>query len=114
MIVSSVKGNETNTEETSSLDKEGGKYRQMRRKERPNRRPRAYLSRDTLRATIAVDHRRAIQVELGPRGTDPVRRKQPGFGNEDQGKRLAVTKKIIGCGFLKPIGIPQADSKRYG
>ncbi|KAG1434236.1 hypothetical protein G6F55_014581 [Rhizopus delemar] len=43
MIVSSVKGNETNTEETSSLDKEGGKYRQMRRKERPNRRPRAYL-----------------------------------------------------------------------
>ncbi|KAG1317213.1 hypothetical protein G6F57_022590 [Rhizopus arrhizus] len=95
MIVSSVKGNETNTEETSSLDKEGGKYRQMRRKERPNRRPRAYL------------------VELGPRGTDPVRRKQPGFGDKDQGKRLAVTEEIIGCGFLKPIGIPQADSERY-
>ncbi|KAG1438494.1 hypothetical protein G6F55_013757 [Rhizopus delemar] len=49
-------------------------------------------SRDTLRATIAVDHRRAIQVELGPRGTDPVGREQPGFGDEDQGKRLAVTK----------------------
>jgi hypothetical protein len=78
-----------------------------------HRTPRRHQSRDTLRATIAVDHRRAIQVELGPRGTDPVRRKQPGFGDEDQGKRLAVTKKILGCGFLKPIGIPQADCERY-
>jgi len=78
-----------------------------------HRTPRRHQSKDTLRATIAVDHRRAIEVELGPRGTDPVRRKQPGFSDEHQRERLAVTEEIIGCGFLKPIGIPQADSERY-